>query len=273
MAQKKLELPIAKLKYLYWERNFSFAKIGKRFGCSWSTIANRFREHGVLTKGRAEMRQKYKKFPFKGTLEEKAYLMGFRLGDLNVYRPSLNSKIYVVRCHTTVRSQAVLVKSLFKRYGGVRICASTNGFTINCFLNGSFSFLYGKNYPGWVFRNPRTATAFTGGYTDAEGSFGVYQKRGRFKIDSYDFKILKSISEFLIQNEIKVKFWRIASINTKRYGGSRWNKDLWRLNINEAKSLGKFISLVRSNLRHKGRINQTKMILSNLCLRKKNGSI
>jgi len=81
------------------------------------------------------MRVIYEKRPFSGSLEEKAYMIGFRLGDLNVYKPYKNSQIYVVRCHTTLQDQVEVIQSLFSPYGGVKICQSDNGFTINCFVD------------------------------------------------------------------------------------------------------------------------------------------
>jgi hypothetical protein len=39
--------------------------------------------------------------------------------------------------------------------------------------------------PAWV-KAPFAQSAFAAGYIDAEGSFGVYEGRARFKVDSYD---------------------------------------------------------------------------------------
>jgi len=222
------------------------------------------REHHIPLKKKTEMKVRYQKRSFIGSLEEMAYLVGFRLGDLNVYRPSINSKIVVARCHTTVSMQANLIRSLFKKYGGVRVVRSSNGITINCFLNLSFGFLLPKIYPQWIQPQSKPMAAFTAGYTDAEGSFGVYQGRGRFKLDSYDYQILRNIYRFLIIQGIHAKFWCIAKRNTANINGGRWRHDLWRINVNEAKSLVKFIRILLPHLRHHNRIQQAHAVLKNI---------
>lgn len=248
--------------------------VANKLKCSQGTIINRLRELNIKARSKAEMRIVYKKKSFNDNDIKKSYLIGFRLGDLNVYRPHKNSKIYVVRCHTTIKEQVNLIRDLFKKFGGVKIASSKhNGFTINCFLNESFDFLYPKHIPKWIFRKKKQTLAFTAGYIDAEGSFGLNQGRGRFKIDSYDYDILKNINRFLNRKKIKTKFYRIGKVGFNWKNHLKLNKELWRLNVNEADSLEKLARLVIPVLRHKKRIKDAVIVLNNINVRRKKGTI
>lgn len=273
MGRAKINLPEGQLRNLYLKRNFSTFKIAKLFGCNPITIANRLREYGIKLRDKAHMRNFYKKQPFSGSALERAYLVGFRLGDLNVYKPFKNSIILVARCHTTIQEQARLIKSLFCKYGGVKIAHSQNGFTINCFLDTSFDFLLTKSLPHDIFAKQSSAISFTAGYTDAEGSFGLNQGRGRFQIASYDYQILKNINQFLEKNGIKTKFKLIAKKGSSRENDGRWNNNLWRLNVNEAASLEKFIKRLLPYMKHKKRISDALIVLKNIDKRRIDGTI
>jgi len=274
MAREKILLRKDEVSRLYVKRRLSTQRVADLLSCSQGTIINRLREWGVKARGKAQMRIQYEKKPFSGDQCEKAYLLGFRLGDLNVYKPKGNSKILVVRCHTTIQEQARLIKSLFEKYGGVKICNSLkNGFTINCFVDDSFQFLYSKNLPSWVFKDRITAISFIAGYTDAEGSFGLNQGKGRFKMDAYDYEILREINSFLARNKILTKFYCIARKDTFSVSNGIWNDNLWRLNVNVAGSLEEFIITILPYLKHKARIKDAKRVLNNIYTRRNNGTI
>ncbi|MBI2054510.1 MAG: LAGLIDADG family homing endonuclease [Candidatus Sungbacteria bacterium] len=158
------------------------------------------------------------------------------------------------------------MKELFGQYGRVTVSHSATGsFHINCYLNQTFNFLFLKDsIPQWVKKNRHTFSAFIAGYTDAEGNFILNQKRGRFKIDSYDFKILDGIKDFLIMSGVGVRFRRIAQKGGERGRGKKWNNDLWRLNVNEARSLKKFIRFIWPYLRHEKRRADAGVVLENV---------
>ncbi len=113
MSYNKINININTLKSLYYKKGFSFVKIGQRFNCSGDTIRNRLKECNLPFKTKSEAHIKYKKNHFNGDDAEKAYLLGFRLGDLNVYKPNNKSHIFVVRCHTTSIDQVNLFCGLF----------------------------------------------------------------------------------------------------------------------------------------------------------------
>ncbi len=90
---------------------------------------------------------------FSGNQAEKAYLIGFRLGDLNVRMDLPTSKTIHVRCGTTIPAQVDLIRGLFEPYGHVNTRKGTIGETqVECHLDMSFDFLLPKEdrVPDWV---------------------------------------------------------------------------------------------------------------------------
>lgn len=279
MGRVKIIINKGLLHKLYRKQNLSPYKIGDVLGCSFSTVTNRLKEYGIPLKSPAFARMRYQKFNFDNNMISKAYMVGFRLGDLNVYKPSEKSETIVVRCHTTQKVQIKVIDSLFKKFGKVSISfRSPNHYTVNCFLNNSFDFLLskGKLSWDWVTKDCISGAPFIAGYTDAEGNFILNQNRARFKIDSYDFEILEWISNYLTQQCISNKFRKIFNEGDKqiiRGVTAIYKKDVWRLNVNEAPSLFKFISSIMPYLRHDTRIKDAQKCLRNINQRRTNGTI
>ncbi len=279
MGRKKIIVNKRLLNKLYHKQNFSPYKIGDILGCSFSTVSNRLKEFNIPIKTPALARMKYFKIDFDEDVFVKAYMLGFRLGDLNVYKPSENSETIVVRCHTTQKAQVRVIDSLFKKFGKVSISFRTpSHYTINCYLNNSFEFLLSKKRLtwNWVTKDFLYGLPFMAGYTDAEGNFILNQDRARFKIDSYDFEILEWMSKCLTQQGINNKFRKIfneGDTQIIRGIAAIYKKDVWRLNINEASSLFTFISSIMPYLRHDTRVKDAQKCLRNINQRRTNGTI
>lgn len=270
MSRRKIELKKDKLKKLYIDKNISPKKIGEIFGCSFATIRNRLKEFGIPLKDPAFARQRSKRKDFNQDQALKAYMVGFRIGDLNVYRVSEKSQTIVVRCHTTQNDQVYILKSLFDKFGRVTVSFKNGHYHVNCFLNNSFSFLFPKDDNAWKWikdASDPVAKNFIAGYTDAEGNFILNQNRARFKIDSYDGKILKCISSWLYSKEINNRFRRIYKMSDVWNGRYPLNKDLWRLNINDMSSLDKFIRIISPLIRHKKRLQDMLICRNNIRIR------
>ena len=277
MGRKKIVIPQKILYTLYHVQGHSPARIGKRYNCNAVTVRTRIKEYGIPKKTPSLARMRYKKYDFTGSNKEKAYMIGFRLGDLNVYLPSHRSETIVVRCHSTHDAQIRLIQKLFSQYGRVSVSIAKNqkNRNVNCYLNQSFSFLlpkYNAHISSWIRKAPSRMIAFTAGYIDAEGTFGINQGKGRFKIDSYDQAILKDIYDFLLKKRFVVKFRRLVKKGESKYG-TTWNNDLWRLEINEALSLEKFVVMVEPYLQHMKRKDDAHMVATNIKKRKENGTI
>lgn len=278
MGRVKILLSKEKLYDLYHTQNKSPYFIGKLYGCSFSTVTNRLREHGIHGKSPSLARNRYKKFDFSGDLLEKAYLIGFRLGDLAASKTNPGAETVVVRLHTTHDVQIYLFKKLFKKYGEVvsyksPVNPSTN---VNAYLNRSFEFLLPKHdlVEEWIIANKKYFCSFAAGYIDAEGTFGVYQGRARFKMDAYDKEILFQIHAWLDRNNIPNKFFQIAKQGDYvKYGNYYFKKEVWRVNVNEAGALLKFIDLINPYIKHKKRRKDMEKNLKNIGQRKLNGTI
>lgn len=248
-------------------------KIGASLGCSFSTVTNRLKEYNIPRRTKSEAQNRYPKYDFSGDELEKAYLIGFRLGDLNVYRPTEKSQILVVRCHTTQAVQTELIRQLFSKYGQVTCSDKIIGKSVNCYLNKSFLFLLPKydKVDNWIKKDSRCAAAFMAGYVDAEANFILNQGRARFKIDAYDKNILEWMHKWCRYNNINSKF-RLLTEKGERWG-INFKQNLWRLNINEATSLMNFIKTIYPYLKHRTRIKQINLMLKNILSRVKNGTV
>ena len=135
---------------------------------------------------------------FSGKLIEKAYIIGFRLGDLGVRKIYPNSKTITVASGSTIKEQIDLIDSLFKDYGKVRIKTAKNSkINIWVALNESFDFLLSKEIPVWVERDKKLFLSFLAGFTDAEGNIGIYNKQAVFQMGNYNKKILLFINKNL----------------------------------------------------------------------------
>lgn len=275
MGRAKISVPMEAVRRLYLEKNWSPREIGAHFGCDGVTIRNRLREFGVSFKSKSVAQTRYFRKDFTGSDAERAYMLGFRYGDLNVYRPQEKSETIVVRCHSTHVAQEVVFKKMFGRYGKITFSRNVRSTHMNCYLNTTFSFLLEKHNireQNWLRPQRDRMCAFIAGYTDAEGTFGLNQGKGRFKIDSYDLSILEDIHQFLLGNAIRSKFRMIIAQGTMKWG-QPWRSDLWRLTVNEAQSLEKLIHAILPYCLHAKRIKDAKIVLRNVRQRRAYGSI
>lgn len=269
--RKKILIPKEELIRLYYNEKKSKYKIGDIYDCSFKTVLNRMRELGLEPLSRSIIQSKYIKKDFKEGETIKAYMMGFRLGDLNVYQTSEKSEVVIVRCHTTQQDQVDIMTELFSEYGQVSINKSIiNGsFNINCFLNYSFSFLLPKSdiVEEWIAANNKYSTCFAAGYIDAEANIGVYDGRARFKIDSYDKNTIHWFYDWFKNNEIQCpKPTQIGKKNQvyNKIKGHKYNKDLWRIRVSEKQSLEKLLTIIKPFLKHKKRISDLNKCLNNI---------
>lgn len=282
MPRKKIKISKKLLYHLYFQKKMSCQAIGKVVGCCRDTVGFRLKEYSFQLRAFGTWQTKYRKQDFSGDEIEKSYLLGFRVGDLEARLPCKNSKIIVVRCHTTQQDQVKVMEQLFQNYGQLVVSKSQSAtqqpsIFVNCNLNKSFSFLLiPKPYrvDNWIAKNFNNSVSFMAGYTDAEGNFIVNQGRARFKIDSYDFFVLDWMDKWLRQYGIKSKLKLLASQGTEGYNkGKLSRKDLWRLNINEAYSLLRFCALILPFSKHKKRIRDMTKCLSNIVQRKEDETI
>lgn len=274
--KKKIKISKEDLERLYYVEKKSKYKIGKIYNCSFSTVLNRMRDYGMQPLSRSVIQSKYEKKDFCGDVAEKAYLIGFRLGDLNVYKTSPESGVIVVRCHTTMDEQSNLMKDIFSKYGQVTCTKNkkSKSQSINCFLNNSFSFLLEKkdHVPSWISKQDHSAWSFAAGYVDAEANIGIYDGRARFKIDSYDKNIIKWFFYLFKKNLISCPAPKIIGEKGKIYEKNhlyKYNEDVWRIRVSRKESLDKLLNILKPHLKHEKRIADLDLSLKNIHARRK----
>lgn len=227
-----------------YSSKLSLKDIGKMLGCSPATVLKKFRKFNIRTRTSWQNNIVHKRNDFSNNLQEKAYLLGFRIGDLNVKRNSPSSLI-IVKSNTTRPEQKNLLKNLFSNYGPVWISKSkghTSVFHFTSSLNNSFSFL--------------------AGYTDAEGSIGIYDKRAAIRIGSYDKDILKQIYTSL--NRLKIINTLNLEKSAGKYGKQTLNGDFYRVNIRDRYSVKSLLVQLLPYLKHENRKRQGLMALKNV---------
>jgi hypothetical protein len=254
---------------LYQNKYLSLKQIGILYKMTASGILKRMRKFNIPMRNSWETNTG-EKLPFNGSPEEKAYITGFRLGDLGIRQSSEKTKMVLVGSNTTKKEQVKLINNLFEKYAKVWISKpNTIGVvSVSTILHPSFSFLLPKidNIEKWIRRNNETMWAFIAGYTDAEGSFGVYNKRGRFRLGSYDKGILGLIVLWFKNHGIKPVF----ALERKKPGQ---NKDFWRITVNEVRSLLVLNREFHNRIRHKKRLSDLETVIENVNSRLKNGTI
>ncbi len=268
---KKANIDEKILSNLYLEKRLSLKKIGNLYNMSASGILKRMRKLKLPTRNSWETNIIHAKKPFLGSNEEKAYLIGFRIGDLGVRLSSKQTKNIRVNSNTTKKEQAGLIRGLFENYSDVWISKPNNSGVISTstILHSSFSFLLPKAdlIEKWIKINKHYMSSFVAGYVDAEGSFGIYNNRARFRLGSYDRNILTDITGWL----------RGFGINTllylERKQSEKLNHDFWRLTVNEGRSLIELYDLIYYRLKHDKRRRDFYKAKENIERRSRDGTI
>ena len=278
--RKPVIVPKDILKRLYLERKLSRIQIAKKIKCSGSAIEKLMKKYNIKPRSLSEAQMKYPKYNFSGNLIEKSYLIGFRLGDLNVEVAKLQVQ---VRCSTTVTAQVKLMKSLFSKYTHLdikktRFIKKQLVTDIRCFLNNSFNFLLLKKdqIEPWIIKNNKFFLAFLAGYIDAEGCFLIRRYKNMkthvagFELQSYDKNIINTIWEKITSMGIrtpKPKMSRRKGYESKI--GFINKKDMWRLSIYKKDSLLKFLDFIKPYLKHPKKRNQLFLLRRNIISRLK----
>ena len=241
----KILIPKEELYNLYHIQKWPLSKIAKKFSCCVEPVFDRMREYGISSRTMSEAKTIYPKKDFSGDLVEKAYLIGFRLGDLNVFK---NYHSVCIQSSTTVLEQLNLIKTLFDKYTNVSINKHKSGtFHAQFRLNKSFEFLLPKKdiIEDWMLLNNECFISFLAGYTDAEGNVQMYRNRLRFRVRTYDKNILYQMHKKLTEMNIH-SIYRLES----RAGKYNQNQDCWSLSINKQEDIKKLSKLMLPHLKH-----------------------
>lgn len=250
-----LVIPYSVLKGLYVDKKLSSRKIAKIYNCAYSTIDRKIKERGFKIRNRAQAHIVYARRSFSGNLFEKAYLIGFTMGDLRVRKIYKDSETIVIDCASTMPEQIKLIKDLFEPYG--RVWASKmdrkGRRQIQAQLDLSFDFLF--NLDGkidyWILNNKDYFLHFLAGFTDAEGSFFISSGKAFYSLGNYNKKILDEIYKKLMQLGIRCSQPR--SDNKKGYRDKQGyirRQSCWTLRVIRKQSLMYLFELLGHHLRH-----------------------
>lgn len=279
--RKPVLIPKEKLKKLYLKRKLSQFQIAKKMKCSSYAIEKLMKKYNIKSRTLSEAQMKYPKHDFSGNLVEKAYLIGFRLGDLWARPAKLQIE---VNCSSSRPEQIQLIKNLFQKY--TKITIRKNRFIkgklitdIKWLLNKSFKFLVPKQdrIAPWILKNKKFFFAFLAGYIDAEGYIFIkLQKKSKtpiagLQIQSYDKGILHQIWSKL--NEIGIECPKPYLSHPKGYiskNGIINRGDAWRLDVNRKKALFSLIGSIEPEIKHKKRKRNLIEAKTSLILRLKN---
>ena len=189
------------LKNLYLNEKRGSYEIAKILNCSASLIRKRLKEFEIKSRSVQEAKSltkpRYPRSNFSGDPKERAYLLGFRIGDLYATKTHPNSPTIRIGTNSTKEEQLLLVENLFLKYGHVkRNNRDKNGaIHIRAFVNNSFNFLLPKEdkVDTWILKNQDYFIAFLAGYADAEATFcicggdGVFSIKPKIKIFSFPY--------------------------------------------------------------------------------------
>lgn len=267
----------SKLKALYIRKKLSSRKIAELYQCAYSTIDNNIKKHGFPTRNIAEAHIVYPRENFSGNKIEKAYLIGFTIGDLRVRKKGENSETINIDCGSTKKAQINLIFRLFKPYGRVWISKPNKRgvIQIECFLDKSFNFLLKKRttVEQWLFKNKKYFLSFLAGFTDAEGSIFISKNKAAISWGNYNYKLLKQIHGRLKQ--FNVKTGNIICDYLKGYQGKDGYKrkaDYYHFICSAKESLQQLLHMLKPFLKHADKKKASEMALNNIKVRNKSHS-
>lgn len=268
-SKKIVRISKEKLNDLYNDKQMSLSKMAKLYDCSTPVILDKMRNYNLKRRDLSNSNIIYPKKKFLGNNELKSYMIGFRLGDLNVTKNSKNSSIIKVKSSTTKLDQFNLIKDIYGSYGHFWYKKYGEVFNMCIQLDKSFSFLLVKedNVPTWILKNKKYFFAFLGGYTDAEGNIQVSKKIARFRIRSYDKQLLNLIYQKLNSLGIKSNF----GIASKKgfISGVKHNKDSYGVSIGSKENLLVLFKFLKPHIKHKKRFNDLEKAEINIIERNK----
>lgn len=265
-----VNLPKSTLHDLYVNKKLSTWKIERELKIPRGTIHRKLKEYNITPRTLAQSNIKKQRWSFSGDLIEKAYLIGFRLGDLRARKPYKNSETIAVACGSTVDEQIVLIKNLFSKYCEPWISKKSRDGKVNieAYLDLSFSFLLSKEIPFWVLNKRTYFFSFLAGFTDAEGCISkninqCYYFLGNCRKDYLEF-IKKGLEKY---NIFFPNIYRCKTKGTYTYGKYIRNYDYYILKSAKKSVLNNLFLNLKPYIKHKNKVKSLKMAINNIDMR------
>jgi len=224
-------------------------------------------EYGIKTRTPAGAQMIYPRKDFSGNLLEKAYLIGFRIGDLRARTGGKNSETISIECGTTKEEQLQLIQSMFQKYSTLWISKKNKrgAKSIGVGLPLSFSFLLSKVAPDWIFQKEDVFFSFLAGFTDAEGHIGISKGQAVYALGNYDKALLEKILETLPKFGIKCR--KLCLGARKGYvtrEGYVHNGDYWSLVISKKFYLVELLNSLKPYIQHRAKTRALNAAISNI---------
>jgi intein-encoded DNA endonuclease-like protein len=272
-GRRSLIISKSKLKDLYVKQRLSSRRIAKIYGCAYSAIDYKIREYGFPVKTLAAAHITTLRKNFDGNKTDKAYLIGFAMGDLRIRKKYPNSETINVDCGSTKKAQINLILELFKPYGRIWVSKpNRKGATqIECSLNDSFIFLLKKrtSIDPWILKNKRYFWAFLAGFTDAEGCISISKRnQAYYSLGNYNKNLLSQVREYLIRNKIRCP--KLTESKTKGklcFGKYFHNQNYWHLRVSAKDSLLTLFKFIGPYLKHLQKRKDMEMAKQNIIVR------
>ena len=249
------------LEKLYWQQKLTLSQIGRMFSVTYPTVIYWMKKRGIHTRGI----RKYHTKPFDGNELEKAYLMGLRLGDLNV---QLHRRQILTRTSTSHPNMLELFRGTFQKYSHVHQFPMFHpkkkphfDWQIYALLDKSFEFMLDKAIPNEITADETMFYAFLVGYTDAEGCILITPNKDGVRlylnIASEDSKTMSIIAAKLKEAGYHLTL-RIAAKRGESYG-RKYNNDYWELRIATKVDVVKLLE--RLEFRHREKNKWKELVL------------
>ncbi|MBN1811245.1 MAG: hypothetical protein JXA14_05355 [Anaerolineae bacterium] len=253
-AHNAVDLDEDELRRLYEEEGLTLKTIAEVYGCSPATVSRKMSRYGV--EARPPWREHYPRHDFSSNPLEKAYLVGFRLGDLTVRRAELSIEVIMT---TTCQEQVELMHDLFDRYGHVYEHRTPDGRVfMQVRLNKTFDFLLPKKdcVPDWILADDERFFACLAGYIDADGSIRIAGSHSaRLDIQSYDSGFQQDTwKQLTVQGFSLSEPAVVVPAGYINAAGIIRNKDTWGLNIHRRREVARLLQRLIPHLKHRKRL-------------------
>jgi hypothetical protein len=231
-------------------KKISLLRISKDVGRSYFSIWGLCRSLEIHTRSVAEAqansavtRSKHKRRPFDGTEDDRAYMTGFKNGDLTAWQVS--GTAVMVTSSTTHRAFADLFHQLFQRYAHVYqypMFEEGKGYKwkLGVRLNNSFRFLLKTSVEAaQEFTKERSVyLCWLAGMIDSDGNIQTSASQGypRVRLGIYNSNI--PLLEAIIRESTKIQYSFDGPYLLKEKGtvtpfGIRYTKDLWHIDLQQ----------------------------------------
>lgn len=268
---RRRHLPITKILKLYLA-DCSLRKLAKQFKSTKMTIHKVLEENNIKIRNNDEAVQlantKYKKVGFNANQKSKAYLYGFVLGDVHIFKRSKFTLRAIT--HSTHKHFVELFKDVFNRYGkvNIRFIDKKMAWIVSTDLDyKSFKFLEERNQdkiPSWI--NSTNLLEFLSGTIDSDGSVFIKKSGEYFQFSIRFFgeniETLKDIKNRI--GELNINSG-ISLTHKKGYSSIyknvlvKYNKDYYTLEISKREHVIRLLKQL--HLKHKEKTDRKNFML------------